>query len=58
MKTGDYLGNSASAARTSQSNYTHIARDMALQGMNVIAQAVAARGEGDGCASARRPTRT
>ena len=48
MKTGDYLGNGAAQRDYISSNYTHIARDMALQGMNVIAQAVAARGEGDG----------
>ena len=47
MKTGDYLGNGAAQRDYISSNYTHIARDMALQGMNVIAQAVAARGEGD-----------
>jgi acyl-CoA hydrolase len=47
MKTGDYLGNAAAQRDHISSNYTHIARDMALQGMNVIAQAVAARGEGD-----------
>jgi acyl-CoA hydrolase len=28
-------------------NYTFVARDMGVQGMNVIAQAVAARGDGD-----------
>ncbi len=48
MKTGDYLGNGAAQRDYISSNYTHIARDMALQGMNVIAQAVAAREEADG----------
>jgi len=48
MKTGDYLGNSAAQQDYISSNYTHIARDMALQGMNVIAQAVAARDGADG----------
>jgi len=48
MKTGDYLGNSAAQQDYISSNYTHIARDMALQGMNVIAQAVAAREGADG----------
>lgn len=43
MKTGDYLGNSAAQQDYISSNYTHIARDMAVQGMNVLAQAVAAR---------------
>ena len=46
MKTGDYLGNGDAQRHYISSNYTHIARDMALQGMNVIAQAVAARGDG------------
>lgn len=47
MKTGDYLGNEAAQQAYISTNYTFVARDMALQGMNVIAQAVAARGEGD-----------
>lgn len=47
MKTGDYLGNPAAQQNYISTNYTFVARDMALQGMNVIAQAVAARGEGD-----------
>ncbi|MFO1328674.1 MAG: acetyl-CoA hydrolase/transferase C-terminal domain-containing protein [Rubrivivax sp.] len=47
MKTGDYLGNPAAQQRYISTNYTFVARDMALQGMNVIAQAVAAQGEGD-----------
>ena len=36
MKTGDYLGNGAAQRDYISSNYTYIARDMALQGMNVI----------------------
>jgi acyl-CoA hydrolase len=48
MKTGDYLGNPAAQQNYISTNYTFVARDMAVQGMNVIAQAVAARGEGDG----------
>jgi acyl-CoA hydrolase len=48
MKTGDYLGNPSAQQNYISTNYTFVARDMALQGMNVIAQAVAARGEGDG----------
>ncbi len=48
MKTGDYLGNNAAQQDYISSNYTHIARDMAVQGMNVIAQAVAAREDADG----------
>ncbi len=47
MKTGDYLGNPAAQQNYISTNYTFVARDMAVQGMNVIAQAVAARGEGE-----------
>jgi acyl-CoA hydrolase len=47
MKTGDYLGNAAAQQGYISTNYTFVARDMAVQGMNVIAQAVSARGEGD-----------
>jgi acyl-CoA hydrolase len=47
MKTGDYLGNEIAQQNYISTNYTFVARDMAVQGMNVIAQAVAARGEGD-----------
>jgi acyl-CoA hydrolase len=43
MKTGDYLGNSAAQLGYISTNYTFVARDMAVQGMNVIAQAVAAK---------------
>ena len=46
MKTGDYLGNAPAQQGYISTNYTFVARDLALQGMNVIAQAVAARGEG------------
>ena len=41
MKTGDYLGNPAAQQNYISTNYTFVARDMAVQGMNVIAQAVA-----------------
>ncbi len=47
MKTGDYLGNPSAQQGYISTNYTFVARDMGVQGMNVIAQAVAARGEGD-----------
>jgi acyl-CoA hydrolase len=47
MKTGDYLGNPAAQQGYISTNYTFVARDMAVQGMNVVAQAVAARGEGE-----------
>lgn len=46
MKTGDYLGNAVAQQGYISTNYTFVARDMGVQGMNVIAQAVAARGEG------------
>ena len=48
MKTGDYLGNPAAQQNYISTNYTFVARDMAVQGMNVIAQAVGAKGEGEG----------
>lgn len=47
MKTGDYLGNPVAQQNHISTNYTFVARDMLLQGMNVIAQAVAERGQGD-----------
>jgi len=47
MKTGDYLGNAAAQQGYISTNYTFVVRDMVVQGMNVIAQEVAARGEGD-----------
>ncbi|TXT40332.1 MAG: hypothetical protein FD135_1356 [Comamonadaceae bacterium] len=47
MKTGDYLGNPVAQQNYISSNYTHIARDMVSQGMNVIAQAVASRQDGE-----------
>ena len=46
MKTGDYLGNAAAQQSYISTNYTFVARDMDVHGMNVIAQAVGARGEG------------
>lgn len=47
MKTGDYLGNSVAQQGYISTNYTFVARDMGLQGMNLIAQAVASRGQGE-----------
>ena len=47
MKTGDYLGNASAQQNYISTNYTFVARDMLLQGMNVIAQAVAEQGQGD-----------
>jgi acyl-CoA hydrolase len=43
MKTGDYLGNAPAQMNYISTNYTYAARDMAVQGMNVIAQAVGAK---------------
>jgi acyl-CoA hydrolase len=48
FKTGDYLNNLAAQQGYISTNYTFVARDMAVQGMNVIAQAVAARNTPDG----------
>ena len=47
MKTGDYLGNEVAQQNYIATNYTFVAREMAVQGVNVIAQAVAVRGEGE-----------
>ncbi len=47
MKTGDYLGNVSAQQNYISTNYTFVARDMAVQGMNVIAQAVGVKGSGD-----------
>lgn len=47
MKTGDYLGNAVAQQGYISTNYTFVVRDMAVQGMNVLAQAVAAKGEGE-----------
>ena len=48
MKTGDYLDNAAAQLGYISTNYTFVARDMAVQGMNVIAQAVAVKDGADG----------
>ena len=47
MKTGDYLHNDVAQQSHISTNYTFVARDMLVQGLNVIAQAVASQGEGD-----------
>ncbi len=47
MKTGDYLGNLSAQQHYISTNYTFVARDMAVQGMNVIAQAVGVKGSGE-----------
>lgn len=46
LKTGDYLQNPVAQQGYISTNYTFVARDMLLQGMNVIAQAVAEQGSG------------
>jgi acyl-CoA hydrolase len=47
MKTGDYLGNATAQRGHISTNYTYAARDMAVQGMNLLAQAVGAKRAGD-----------
>lgn len=41
MKTGDYLDNPVAQQRYICSNYSHVARDMVIHGVNAIAQAIA-----------------
>ncbi len=48
MKTGDYLGNATAQLNYISTNYTFVARDMMLHGINVMAQAVAAKDGPDG----------
>jgi acyl-CoA hydrolase len=43
FKTGEYLSNALAQQNYISTNYTFVARDMAVQGMNVLTQAVAAR---------------
>ncbi|MGQ5523831.1 acetyl-CoA hydrolase/transferase C-terminal domain-containing protein [Chitinimonas sp. PSY-7] len=43
LKTGDYLGNQLAQQHYISTNYTFVARDMALHGVNLIVQAVAQR---------------
>ncbi|MBP6110357.1 MAG: acetyl-CoA hydrolase/transferase family protein [Rhodocyclaceae bacterium] len=40
-KTGDYLGNSPAQQHFIYSNYSHAARDMLIQGVNVLMQTIA-----------------
>ena len=47
LKSGDYLRNDYAQRQYMATHYTHAARDMLLQGVNVVAQAVAMR-ERDG----------
>lgn len=46
LKSGDYLANDYAQQNYLCSNYTHVARDMLTQGVNVVAQAVAVRERG------------
>ena len=55
MKTGDYLHNDAAQQHYICTNYSFAARDMLQQGINVLAQAVAA-GD-DGALSLQQPRR-
>ncbi|MDQ8036643.1 MAG: acetyl-CoA hydrolase/transferase C-terminal domain-containing protein [Pedobacter sp.] len=43
LKSGDYLHNDYAQQHYLSSNYTHVARDMLVQRVNVVAQAVAVR---------------
>lgn len=43
FKTGEYLNNPLAQQNYISTNYTFVARDMAVQGMNVLTQAVGAR---------------
>lgn len=43
VKTGDYLGNAQAQQDYISTNYTFVPRDMALHGVNLLAQAVAER---------------
>ncbi|HET8730335.1 MAG TPA: acetyl-CoA hydrolase/transferase C-terminal domain-containing protein [Moraxellaceae bacterium] len=45
-KSGEYLHNDYAQQHYLSSNYTHVARDMMIQGVNVVAQAVAVRERG------------
>ena len=48
LKSGDWLNNANAQQHYINSNYTHIARDMAHNGVNVICQSIAVRDETDG----------
>lgn len=47
FKPGEYLGSPYAQQHYISSNYTHVARDLLAQGVNVLAQMVAVKGEGD-----------
>ncbi len=48
LKSGDWLNNPNAQQHYINSNYTHIARDMAAKGINIICQAIAVRVEATG----------
>ena len=48
LKSGDWLNNPNAQQHYINSNYTHIARDMAAKGINIICQAIAVREEPTG----------
>lgn len=48
LKTGDYLGNAGAQQHHICTNYTFVPRDMALHGVNLVAQALAAQDGPDG----------
>lgn len=43
LKSGDYLHNDYAQQQYMSSNYTHVPRDLVIQGVNLVAQAVAVR---------------
>ncbi len=47
LKTGDYLHNEVAQQNYICTNYTFVARDLAIQGVNVMAQAVASNGNSE-----------
>ncbi|MEE4160911.1 MAG: acetyl-CoA hydrolase/transferase C-terminal domain-containing protein [Woeseiaceae bacterium] len=52
MRAGSFVNNEAAQRRYISSNYTHVGRDLMLQGVNVFVQAVAKRTEnGETCYS-------
>lgn len=50
MRAGAFLNNATAQQHYISSNYTHVARDLLLQGVNVFVQAVAKRGTDGGTA--------
>lgn len=58
MKTGDYLDNELAQQGYISTNYTFVVRDMAVQGVNVLAQAIAAGDEGENFSLSSNPDLT